>query len=172
MNRKETKRNAVQVFGSLIASYWFYLFLFVAVAGLSVSSAVPGAIVMTDKPDYAPDETVAITGSGFSPDAALDLSIEWPDEYLFTANPTTDPFGSFLFAYPLTSGPDGMGQPGYYFVSASDGVNFAETLFTDHWVQTYNDAGNNNEDFLFLQGTTVYVKGDVGSADSMYFEYY
>ena len=173
MNSRKGMNGAKATLGNLIASYWFYLFFAFAIIGLSVSSDLPGvASVMTDKPDYAPDETVTITGEGFAADSSVALSIEWPDEYLFTANPTTDPAGAFSFLYPLTSGPSGMGIDGYYFVEANDSVNFAETYFTDHRINTFNDAGFNNEDYLFQQGSTVYVKGDVGNANSMYFEYY
>src|SRR3989344_303695 len=173
MNSGKGMNGVKATLGNLIASYWFYLFFAFAIIGLSVSSDLPGvASVMTDKPDYAPDETVTITGEGFAADYSVALSIEWPDEYLFTANPTTDPAGAFSFLYPLTSGPSGMGIDGYYFVEENDSVNFAETYFTDHRINTFNDAGFNNEDYLFQQGSTVYVKGDVGNANSMYFEYY
>ncbi len=58
------------------------LFLAVIGGGLALSTASTGrasATVTTDKPDYAPSETVVITGAGFGPGDVLDVVVTRPD---------------------------------------------------------------------------------------------
>ncbi|MEM5773106.1 MAG: hypothetical protein QXL86_02660, partial [Candidatus Aenigmatarchaeota archaeon] len=93
------------------------------------------ARIWTDKEDYTPDETVLISGEGFTaasesnpvqikitrPDGNV---IECPDDYWCPdALPTTSSFSNY--PYKLN------GILGTYTVEASDEVNYASTSFTD-----------------------------------------
>jgi len=85
------------------------------------------AAISTDKPDYAPEETVTIYGSGFLPDAVVTVTVTRPDG---SVNPpawtvTSDGSGSFTTTYLL----DGI--TGTYTIDATDGTNSAQTTFTD-----------------------------------------
>jgi len=74
--------------------------------------------------DFGPEENVYIRGSGFNPNAQINISITRPDSvvknYLFS-----DENGCFLYIYT----PDGMN--GAYYVTATDSVNSASTTFYD-----------------------------------------
>lgn len=83
------------------------------------------ASVATDKTDYTPNSTVIITGTGFLPSTSINLTIVNPDSSIFSANPTTDVSGTFVYNYTLDD------LNGIYYVYASDGTNSASTSFTD-----------------------------------------
>ena len=106
-------------------------------------SAEGGAIVTTDKADYAPEETVLISGSGFNPSTALTIEIKRPDGAVescssvdnchsrFNGPAVTDSNGAFSgYTYDL----DGI--LGLYNLTVSDGTNTATTMFTDKPVFT------------------------------------
>src|SRR3989344_4512020 len=157
MNSRKGMNGAKATLGNLIASYWFYLFFAFAIIGLSVSSVADGVVqtsVVTDKTDYGPEETVQINGSGFNASSILSLTVEWPDGYLYSANPTTDPDGFFTHDYSLLDS-NRVGElggiDGYYFLSANDGLNYAENLFTDWTLNTFEDSGYSIKRYLFLQ---------------------
>jgi len=122
---------------SLITLVGFLVFVF-------AEGIVGTAVISTDKSDYAPEETVLISGEGFTPNTPLNIQITRPEPDSTTdscsvssCSPrfingllTSDPSGSFSdYAYFL------QGIDGTYSVLASDGVNSATTSFTD-W---YND---------------------------------
>jgi hypothetical protein len=100
----------------------------VLVIGLALPAAAvmaDGATISTDKPDYAPEETVVISGSGFLANIEVSVSVERPDGTVETVVATTDDTGSFTCGYLL----DGI--TGTYVVTANDGTNEASTTFTD-----------------------------------------
>jgi uncharacterized repeat protein (TIGR02543 family) len=84
-----------------------------------------GAVVWTDKEDYAPEETVTIFGSGFLPNAQVTVSVTRPDSHVDTIYAVTDEYDNFTCTYQL----DGI--EGVYTVTATDGTNTATTTFTD-----------------------------------------
>jgi hypothetical protein len=49
------------------------------------------SVLMTDKPAYAPEETVAVTGSGFLPNAHLDVPVIRPDGSIVKGDGTFAP---------------------------------------------------------------------------------
>jgi uncharacterized membrane protein len=75
--------------------------------------------------DFEPDENVYILGSGFNPNAQIDISITRPDNVIENYSTFSDENGCFLYIYTL----DGM--VGTYYVTATDGVNSASTTFED-----------------------------------------
>lgn len=112
--------------------------------------------VTTDKPDYSPTETVALTGKDFPKNSDLTIKITWPDGIVRnsaggvdgTDLVTTDENGSFAFFYDLR----GQGQSGEYKVEILMGTNvLASTSFTDSdkMITICHAAG--------LEGTTHYI---------------
>jgi hypothetical protein len=95
---------------------------------VAASCGSPGAdpSIWTDKPDYAPEETVTISGAGFAP-GAIDLTVTRPDgEIEQVPDVSADSSGSFTAAYLL----DGI--LGTYIVDATDsGGQIAQATFTD-----------------------------------------
>src|SRR3990172_6081203 len=87
------------------------------------------AQLITDKPDYAPTDTVVIFGSGFTPDEEYTLEItSETGNFKFSDTVTSDESGSIFYTYQL----DGTYRP-LYLVEAinSDGVVVASVTFTD-----------------------------------------
>jgi len=92
----------------------------------------------TDKADYAPEETVIITGTGFAPNAVYVIEVVRPDGSIVLGDGSfapgsdsviSDASGSFTYNYIL----DGI--QGTYNVSAigQDGNVVATTAFTDDY---------------------------------------
>src|SRR3954447_18466103 len=92
------------------------------------SSTTESPTITSDKPDYAPGSTVTITGAGWPADERVDLRTDddlgrtWSD----TGTATTDASGGFTYRFQLPS--NFIAQ---YKTTATDGVNTAETTFTD-----------------------------------------
>src|SRR3990170_2118289 len=55
------------------------LVLAAALVGAAGSALAQGAMLTTDKPDYAPGETAILVGAGFAPGEPIDLSIAIQD---------------------------------------------------------------------------------------------
>jgi len=85
-----------------------------------------GPSIWTDKPDYAPEETVTISGAGFTA-GAVALTVTRPDgEIEQIPDVSADSSGSFTASYVL----DGI--LGTYIVNAIDSAGqTAQTTFTD-----------------------------------------
>jgi len=83
------------------------------------------ATIWTDKADYEFWETVTIFGSGFNPNANINLAITRPDSVVDTGSTMSNASGNFVFYYLLN------GLIGTYTVTATDGVNSANTTFTE-----------------------------------------
>jgi len=84
-----------------------------------------GATIWTDKPDYCPEETVTISGSGFLASASVTVTITRPDSTIDTIYALTDDSGAFSCTYQLN------GITGTYNVVATDEANTATATFTD-----------------------------------------
>jgi hypothetical protein len=108
--------------------------------GLALATMVPASAesvptVWTDKPDYAPEETVIIAGSGFADNVTLTVRVTRPDSTIVTGdgtfrpgsdNVTTDTEGGFTYEYILD------GVFGLYSVDVLSGDSIlATTTFTD-----------------------------------------
>jgi hypothetical protein len=100
----------------------------VALLMLGAGCGSPGAgpSIWTDKPDYAPEETVTIAGAGFTP-GPVTLTVTRPDgEAEQIPDVSADSSGSFAATYLL----DGI--TGTYVVDAADSTGqTAQTTFTD-----------------------------------------
>jgi hypothetical protein len=81
------------------------------------------AFVWTDREEYYPSETVYVFGYGFDPYAQVTVTIQRPDLSQDVISTSTDEFGYFVSQYQL----DGI--HGTYNVTATDGINKAETTF-------------------------------------------
>jgi hypothetical protein len=94
--------------------------------GVSCGSPDAGPSIWTDKSDYAPEETVTISGAGFTP-GPVSLTVTRPDgEIELIPDVSADGSGSFAATYQL----DGI--TGTYIVEATDSAGrTAQTTFTD-----------------------------------------
>ncbi|MCX6747175.1 MAG: MopE-related protein [Candidatus Pacearchaeota archaeon] len=97
-----------------------------------IASVVPGATITTDKEDYAPEETVLISGSGFLDSTPINIKVTRPDSTVHTcpdplwcpnALPTTSTFSNYPYVL------DGI--LGTYLIDASDGTNAVRGSFSD-----------------------------------------
>ncbi|MBM3205237.1 hypothetical protein FJZ41_00070 [Candidatus Shapirobacteria bacterium] len=138
---------------------------------LATEDVEQSASLVTDKADYAPTDTVLISGSNFNPNETYTLIISSQDEpqVNFEAQVTADENGTFVFAYQL----DGNYRPNYKVEAKDkDGKIIASTTFTDTW-PTYNVGtyGDNTysapEKKAFHPGETVYGKGTRSSAGNI-----
>src|SRR3954454_13836276 len=92
------------------------------------SSTTESPTISSDKPDYSPGSTVTITGAGWPADESVDLQTDddlgrtWSD----TGTATTDANGGVTYRFQLPN--NFIAQ---YRTTATDGVNTAETTFTD-----------------------------------------
>ncbi|HEY4695665.1 MAG TPA: immunoglobulin-like domain-containing protein, partial [Candidatus Hydromicrobium sp.] len=109
---------------------------------------VTSPVLSTDKGDYAPEETVVITGTGFLPNAVYTIIVTRPDGSVVIGDGSfvpgsdsvlSDASGNFTYNYILD------GVFGAYQVSAVDvdGNTVASTSFTDTWfgeIWAYKDV--------------------------------
>jgi len=75
------------------------LILSTAVMGVSADTAM----IWTDKDDYSPGETVTIYGSGFNPNAEINITIFQPNGELYTTTAYSDNDGSFTAYYEINN---------------------------------------------------------------------
>lgn len=94
-----------------------------AVATQSVDAT--GAVVQTDEADYAATATPVITGSGFTGNSTVTVTVTAPDGTATTFTTTTDLAGNWTASY---TGPMGDGT---FTVTATEGTTTAMTTFTD-----------------------------------------
>src|SRR5262245_60783300 len=80
------------------------------VLALGAGVAFSGGVVTTDKADYAPEETVTVTGGGFAPNASYDVAVIRPDGSIVKGDGTFTPgwdtvqsnlLGGFTYLYQL-----------------------------------------------------------------------
>jgi len=97
---------------------------------LATEDIEQSASLVTDKADYAPTDTVLISGSDFTPNENYTLTISSTDEppVNFEAQVTADENGAFVYAYQL----DGTYRPNYKVEARNQsGVIVATVTFTD-----------------------------------------
>ena len=119
--------------------------LIAALALLLLSQAGPAQaapIVTTDKPDYAPNETVVINGSGFNPGDVLDVVVIRPD-------------GAIVVG-------DGSQTPGWDTVTANGSGWFEYSYQLDgvvgiYRIQVYSSPWNGVESFDIPMATTTFT---------------
>jgi len=126
---------------------------------LATEDIEQSASLVTDKADYAPTDTVFISGSGFNANETYTLLISSTDEppVNFETQITADETGAFVYAYQL----DGTYRPNYK-VEIKDGDRIvAVTTFTD-----------SQEDYRHWQdeGSTGWINGALNASKSNYFE--
>ncbi|MEM1590080.1 MAG: hypothetical protein QW175_06660 [Candidatus Bathyarchaeia archaeon] len=63
--------------------------------------ASANAKIWTDKPDYAPEETVTIYGAGFLPDSAILIQVTRPDYTADSWSTTSNSSGNFVTTHQL-----------------------------------------------------------------------
>jgi len=109
------------------------------------------ARIWTDLPDYPPDGTPTIYGSGFLPNANIDVTVIRPEGTENTWNVASDASGGFTTTYALTPLVEGT-----FTVTATDGTNTATTTFTD---ATYTITFQQNGVGSDFTGTVVTIDG-------------
>ncbi|HEY4695667.1 MAG TPA: SpaA isopeptide-forming pilin-related protein [Candidatus Hydromicrobium sp.] len=103
-----------------------------------IVNPITNPVLSTDKADYAPEETVIITGTGFLPNAVYTIVVTRPDGSVVIGDGSfvpgsdsvlSDASGNFTYNYTL----DGI--MGTYQVDAKNeaGNTVASTSFTDSW---------------------------------------
>lgn len=102
---------------------------------IAVRASGDGVWISTDKQDYSPEQTVIISGGGFSPSAQILVTVERPDGRVDAIYTVADDAGNFSCTYQL----DGI--TGTYSVEASDGESTATVTFTDTSVDIYATTG-------------------------------
>jgi len=130
---------------------WFGVLLLGLLLGVGSSGPAEAAcggspVVVTDKPDYGPTETVVISGTGFNCGEAISVLVTAPDGTTRSDDGTgaagpdtvvTDDGGAFSLSYHLSGTlADGSaydGQLGIYRVEVRDGSDtvLAESAFSD-----------------------------------------
>ncbi len=116
------------------------------------------ATVMTDKSDYAPGETVQITGSGWEPGETVELFlIEEPlihePETLYAI---ADESGNIYAEYVIQD--HDLGQTFTLTATGLTSLLTAQTTFTDQQLNLFADAGFTMARGTFERGDTVYAK--------------
>lgn len=134
--------------------------------GMRAPYAYGSAVIWTDKPAYAPQETVTISGSGFNLNTNILLTITRPNLVVDTGSTVSDASGNFTYYYVL----DGI--VGTYTVTATDGTNTASTTFTDlhvDWVQGHDDK-NPHDGVVDTLPMVKWANGALNSANSVFTE--
>lgn len=118
------------------------------------------------KNDFSPEEIVFIRGYGFNSFAFVFIDIKRPDFVTENFVTITNSYGDFIYWYDLN------GIKGDYHVFASDGINNAETFFSDSAIwTTRNDCGSQSQNVnLFSIGEIVYINGNGFSAGNYSWE--
>src|SRR3990170_3267058 len=114
--------------------------------------------IWTDKPDYAPGETVTISGSGFESILPVTIKITAPDTSVFTDDTTTEADGTLEYLYTLDPG-----MLGTYYVEAMEqatGEVLATTTFTDAPGAIWTTDGIAQNNHVFYTGGTAYINGE------------
>jgi hypothetical protein len=103
---------------------------FLIIAAMIIPAAL--AEIATDKPDYAPTDTVYLTGSGFLPNHQVDLTLTGPEGFTtYSWSVMSDENGNFQTTYT-----EGLVY-GTFTLTATDGITTQTTTFTDAVVNVY-----------------------------------
>jgi len=146
----------------------FSIFLLVFILGFLVFVfATEGIFISTDKLDYAPEETVLISGDGFSaasettpvqiqvtrPDSTVHVC---PDPVWCPASlPTTTSFTDYLYQL------DGI--EGTYIIDATDSVNTAQMTFTDNYYYACSQSCSSSSNCLGFSVDSYWYYSDDGT---------
>ena len=119
-------------------------FSILSLASIPVSAATGNEQIAPDQPEYMQGDTAFIFGSGFEPNHQIVIQVIRVDNSIVTGNGTetpgsdiitSDPYGSFIYAYLLDGGPTSV-YYGTLTVNAIDTVDMitvlATTTFLDH----------------------------------------
>ena len=118
------------------------------------------ASITTDKNHYSVGETMRITGSGFTSNSSVTISILRPDKAVdYVPGVPTDGSGAFSALYA----PSAPAVPGRYKITASDGANSAKTASTEADAIGYNKAVYNKGTVAQNDTTGVWTSGNAGS---------
>jgi len=136
-----------------------------AQAACSTASYTP--LVVTDKADYYPGDTVRIDGCGFQNyvGQTLPVLITYPDSTVYTKTVVVDSSGNFTLYWVLTNA-----VVGKYLVQAYDASQttvLASTTFTDSTVNL-DQCSNGSPKFLDLH--CDWQNGDLNGSNSEYAE--
>ncbi|MHA2278764.1 MAG: SdrD B-like domain-containing protein, partial [Candidatus Kariarchaeaceae archaeon] len=101
-----------------------------------MNSESSSAAIWTDKADYNPGEIVTVFGSGFNADSNIEVNITRPNEDVDTGFTTSNSTGDFIYYYDLN------GILGEYNVTATDGVNYANTTLNNKWIGSILGSSN------------------------------
>jgi hypothetical protein len=138
-------------------------------SGLSSAELYGFATVRTDKADYAPGETVTITGSGWEPGETVVLLLEEAPETHDdrTLTTTADEAGNI---FNNEFAPEAHDVGVRFYLTASGARSQAQTTFTDaeiHFTQCRNDSNNDEvpDDCAWSEGAinqnnSIFREGD------------
>jgi uncharacterized repeat protein (TIGR01451 family) len=112
------------------------------------------AVIWTDKADYNPGEIVAVFGTGFNADSNIEVNITRPNADVDTGYTTSNSTGDFIYYYDLN------GILGQYNITATDGVNYANTTFWDSTIDFMQYANTDDK----------WIGSILGSSNSEYRE--
>src|SRR3989344_1584413 len=128
---------------------------FLSLAMVSAAQMITTDITGTPKDDFSPNELVFIHGSEFLSNKIISGSITRPDSNIESGFALSDSEGSFIYIYNL----DGI--KGEYLVTATDGTNTAQVIFTDAAIWTTNgDCGTSQQDVNHYEiNDTVFING-------------
>jgi len=96
---------------------------FMITSQTTTPEATVSSVITTDKVEYGPEEVVTIKGSGFQPNATVNVEIIRPDNNFDLLTVNSDGEGVFVTTYQLDA------TAGLYFVKAYDGLNGTDTKF-------------------------------------------
>ncbi len=173
-----------------IISQVFFLFGPAIPSIVEASDVPPVPTLSTDKPDYAPEETVTVSGTGFDAYSTILMKVTRPDDSVVTGDGTFAPWptdydtatvdnGNFQYNYVLD------GVFGTYLVEALDSSDtvVASVTFTDaigydksgydkgaaSW-GTGNQSGYNENDWVQYQYSITGITGTVPNLNIIYDE--
>jgi hypothetical protein len=125
----------------------------------------------SDKPDYAPGDTVILNGAGWQANESVHIFVNddagqtWSHDS--NPDPVADESGSFTYSFQL---PSWFVATYTVVATGSSGVT-ARTTFTDSNVGTYDQCSNDDGDG-YASGNTGcrWINGNLQSNNSTYFE--
>ncbi|MEM3489269.1 MAG: SdrD B-like domain-containing protein [Candidatus Bathyarchaeia archaeon] len=143
------------------------ILMVLVLASFPIYSMAVEAVIWTDKSDYTPGETVIIHGANFASISNITITILRPDNTIDTLYIASDDEGKFIAEYQL----DGI--EGEYKVTATDGINTAETTFTDavniNWVKPSGSSyPPEKENFLTTEDVYAVVYSGSGSGKNSF----
>jgi hypothetical protein len=129
--------------------------------GSFVQATDGSAEISTDKTKYSLGEPMVISGTGFTPDGAVTITVQQPgNNGIDSLSVTADASGNFVRSYipPVI--------PGRYKITATDGTNTALTAATeaDVSIGTYDQWAN--EDLDWINGSLGPSNSDYPEGDS------